>query len=269
MKKILFLILSLAIFLEANIDTKVRNILGYGDYNKHKNLINYIFKNKSSFYDENNKLDYTKVISALNSKGLIKLRYPGTRYVDIRFTISNNPKKSVKILKEILKSMGHYYYFTKDFVVSNNKAIWIIKLKTSSAINPLLLSRKLQRNNCKILDIKKEGYNWKYVIDTNNSKIDKSINLVDNNSVSVKKRTGNYLLKINSANGINIFSKSGNRWTPSIIFYDNDLNIIETYNEEDIKTNLRVDVPVDTKYIKIDDLHTPTNIKRGFTITKE
>lgn len=60
-KKILFLTI-LAITLKASLlDDKISNLIGSYDYIKHKNLINYIFKNQEEYYIGQN-IDYIKVI---------------------------------------------------------------------------------------------------------------------------------------------------------------------------------------------------------------
>lgn len=268
--KLLFLILSLCVVLEASVNTKIRNILGNSAYAKHKNLINYIFKNKSAYYDGNGKVNYVKITSALQNNGLLNLKYNSTRFIEVTFTLTNNPKKSLNILKDSLKSMGHYYFFTKEAIKSDDSLKWTIKLKTAAAISPLKLSKELQKNGCKVVDIQREGsYNWRYSINTEYSDINKAEDLIVNNELTLKKSSKPYMLKVSSINALNISSHSGNRWYPNIVFYDENLNIIEIYKDESLHKNLRVDVPNDTKYIKINDLYTLANLKRGLNITKE
>ena len=74
------------------------------------------------------------------------------------------------------------------------------------------------------------------------------------------------MIKIDTANAINITSKSGNRWHPNVVFYDNELNVIEIVKENSLQKSLRLDVPIDTKYIKIDDIYTLTNLRRGLSV---
>lgn len=265
----LFLFLTLCVVLNASVYSKVENLLGSADYNRHKNLIDYTLKN-NSYYDSNNTINYVKLTSALQNNGLLKLGYGTTRYIDVTFVLSDNPKLSLKILKDVLKSMGHYYYFTQEAVKSNNSLRWKINLKTAAAINPLRLSQLLQDNGCRVVDIVREGsYNWVYSINTNNASIDSAEDLINSNSISVKNSTKPYLVKVSSANALNISSNSGNRWYPNIVFYDDAFKVIETYKNESLHKNLRVDVPNSTKYIKIDDLYTLANLRRGLNITKE
>lgn len=266
----LILIITFSVVLNANLDLKIKNILGNSDYNTHRNLINYIFTNKSAYYDSDNKVNYVLLTSKLQENGLLKLNLNSTQYIDVEFTISDNPKKSLKILKDILKSLGHYYYFTQEAISSNNSLRWSIKLKTAAAINPLSLSKELQSNGCRVSDITREGENkWYYTINSSNSSIEKSEDLISNNELSLKKSLRPYMIKVNGASKITIDSNNGNNWYPNVVFYDENLNIIEIFKEDSLHKNLKLDVPNDTKYIKIDDLYTLANIKRGINITKE
>lgn len=269
MKKILFLIFIISISLNANVLSKVKNILGSADYNKHLNLIKYTFSNQSNFMT-NEKEDYTKIASALQSKGILKLNLGTAKYINVSFLLTKNPKLSMKILKNSLKRLGYYYYFTTQSISSENSLKWSIKLKTKAAINPLRFSKILQQNSCNILNIKKEGaYTWSYIIDTNSARLSSSKNLISQNSLNLKKPLKPYLLEVANTNALNITSKSGNNWHPNIVFYDENLNIIEIFSEDTMHKTLNVEVPSDTKYIKIDDLHTLTNLKRGLMINKE
>ena len=94
-------------------------------------------------------------------------------------------------------------------------------------------------------------------------------NLVDNNRLSLKKPLKPYIVRVQNISRISIDSNAGNTWYPSVIFYDNDFNIIEIHEDESLQKSLRISVPKNTKYIKIDDLYTLANLKRGINITKD
>ena len=97
----LILIIAFSVILNADLNLKIKNILGNSAYNTHKNLINYIFTNKSAYYDSDNKVNYVLLTSKLQANGLLKLNLGSTQYIDIEFINSENPKKSLKILKDI------------------------------------------------------------------------------------------------------------------------------------------------------------------------
>lgn len=137
MIKKLILIISLSAMLSANLDTKVRDLLGEADYNTHKNLINHIFSNESNFYI-NNQINYTLVIQELDKNGVFKLNLPSTQDINITFYANKNPKKTIKNLSEILKGMGQYNITTKEEVVIDNNLKWSVKVNTAAAISPLV-----------------------------------------------------------------------------------------------------------------------------------
>ena len=269
MIKKLILIITLSVMLSANLDMKVKDLLGNSDYNTHKNLINHIFSNEANFYT-NNQIDYTKIIQELSNNGVLKLNLPSTQNVSITFNVNKYPKKSSKNLTDILKALGQHNFVVQEEIVVNNNLKWTIQVKTAAAISPLRLSQELQSINCRIVDIKREGdYNWNYSIDTSDSSIYRAEDLISNKDLSLKKPLKPYMIKVSNAKVITIKSLNGNIWYPNVVFYDEALNIIGIYEENSLHKSLRLEVPNNTKYIKIDDLYTLANMKQGINITKE
>ena len=269
MIKKFILIATLSVFANADLNEKIQNLLGYSDYNTHKNLINHQFGNQNAYYT-NGYVNYARLTQELENNGLLKLNFGSTQNIDVTFNIQGNAKKSIKNLTDILKVLGHQYFITQDETVVNNTFKWTIKVKTAAAISPLRLSQELQSINCNIVDIKREGnYKWDYSIDMRNSTIYKAENLVGNNQLSLKKPSKPYMIMIGNSSKISINSNTGNSWYPSVVFYDEDFNMIEIHEEDSLHNSLRLSVPNNTKYIKIDDLYSLANLKRGITITKE
>ncbi len=265
----LILLVTVSVMLSANLDMKVKDLLGNSDYNTHKNLINHIFSNEANFYT-NNQIDYTKIIQELSNNGVLKLNLPSTQNVSITFNVNKYPKKSSKNLTDILKALGQHNFVVQEEIVVNNNLKWTIQVKTAAAISPLRLSQELQSINCRIVDIKREGdYNWSYSIDTSDSSIYRAEDLINNKDLSLKKPLKPYMIKVSNAKVITIKSLNGNIWYPNVVFYDEALNIIGIYEENSLHKSLRLEVPNNTKYIKIDDLYTLANMKQGINITKE
>ena len=269
MIKKFILITSFCVLANANLDQSIQNILGNSDYNTHKNLINHLFNNENTFYS-NGKLNYTRISQELENNSLLKLNLDSTQNIDVTFNINGNTKKSIKNLTDILKALGHQYFITKEEIVVDNTFKWTIKMKTAAAINPLRLSKELQAINCNILDIKREGnYKWNYSIDMSSSTIYKAEDLIGNNRLTLKKPLKPYMIKVQNSSKINIDSNTGNSWYPSVVFYDDDFKVIEILEKDSLHKSLRLNVPNNTKYIKIDDLYSLANLKQGINITKE
>jgi len=186
MLKKLILIIACTVTLNANVNTVIKDILGSDEYIGNENLINYIFKDSSYYiyervnYNMNKRINYIALTNKLQKNGLLKLKYDSSQYIDISFKITGTPKKSLLILKDSLKSLGHYLYLVQDVKYNKDSFIWTIKLKTEAAINPLRLTRALENNNCQVSYIKREGaYSWKYIINSDNSTIYKAKDLIN------------------------------------------------------------------------------------------
>lgn len=269
MIKKLILIISLYISSYASVNDAVLNLIGNADYNTHRNLINHIFRNSNNFY-KNGQIDYTKISQELSNNGILKLNLGSVQNLEVTFYFNSNPKKSMKNISDILRVLGYQDFITQGEVVVDNQLKWTIKLKTAAAISPLRLSQELQSINCRIVDIKREGdYNWNYSIDTSDSSIYRAEDLINNKDLSLKKPLKPYMIKVSNAKVITIKSLNGNIWYPNVVFYDEALNIIGIYEENSLHKSLRLEVPNNTKYIKIDDLYTLANMKQGINITKE
>lgn len=267
-KKVLFIFL-ITVSLKAEIMNKIENLIGLEDYELHKNLINHLFQNEKDFYT-NDKINYVLVSEKLQHNGLLKLSLPSMDFIEINFQLNGNAKKSLNTLKEVLNSFGYYYYFPTNIESSDNFLKWSIRLKTAAAINPLQLSKQLYNRNCIVEDIKREGlYKWTYTINTLNCEVYKYENLIVNDNLELKKSLKPYLVKVNEIKTVNVTSNSGNKWHPKLTFYDKDFNVIEILKENSLHSNLKVEVPNNTNYIKIDDIYTLANLKRGINITKE
>lgn len=269
MIKKLIILIALCVASNADLNVAIQNMLGETDYNTHKNLINHIIKNRSSYYS-NNQINYTQLSQELENNGLIKLNLGSVKDIEVSFSFNSNPKKSIRNINEILRVIGQYNYTVKEEIVVNNQLRLTLKLKTAAAISPLRLSKELQSANSRIIDIKREGiYKWNYYIDSSNSTIYKAEDLVGTSQLSLKKPLKPYIIKISNSTKVIIDSNSGNTWYPNIVFYDDDFNIIEIIEKDSLHKSLKLSVPNNTKYIKIDDFYTLANLKRGINITKE
>ncbi len=269
LKKICLILISV-ITLNANeFNDKIINIIGYSEYNENRGLIEHLFSNKSWFY-KNGQLNYLTVMEKLKANGLLKVGLNKPQNITITFQINNSPIKSLKIISNSLNALGYYYYFTKNLTYDKNKNItWIINLKTETAIDPYMLAKELAKHDCEFIDIRKINYTeWKYSINTSNSILPKAKNLTLNENIDFRKPLSPYLIKIDDkAKKIDINSRTGNKWFPHIVFYDKNLNILNIVKEDKKSKSLQLEIPEETSYIKIDDLYTLANIKRGLSVS--
>jgi len=247
---------------------KIENLIGTKDFNTHQNLINLLFK-KSDAYHINENLNYIPILRQLKKNGLLKLRLNQPKEITVEFKTNDDPIKSLKILNDTLKSLGYYYYFTKQTQYDGaGNLIWSIRLKTSYALDPLVLSLELARNECKVISITKGANdNWKYDISTAHANISDTIFIDTNEKVVLQKPLKPYFIRINEAKTLKIVSRVLNNWYPHIVFFDEHLNVLKTVKKDRVFKGLTIKIPQTSKYIKITDLYTLINIKRGLSIT--
>lgn len=74
------------------------------------------------------------------------------------------------------------------------------------------------------------------------------------------------MVSIEKASNLTVVSKPGNQWFPNIVFYDKDLNILDIVKEDKKSASLRLTIPENTTYVKIDDLYMLENIRRGLSV---
>lgn len=269
-KKVVLICLVLILNANANLKTQIKNMIGEETFSMHKNLINFIFANEQRFYT-GNRLNYFLVSQKLEENNLLDLQYPQEMNINIKFEIIGNYKKALFILRDSLKSLGYFYYFTKSAATKSGLYLWNIELKTQAAINPLRLSKLLSTTNSKIIKIIKEGeYDYLYQIDFSNSLLPNINNMYYKDSIDLKKPFEPYFIRLdNRTNSLRVISKYGNRWHPNIVFYDRDFNILKIIKDNKIYKNITLDVPINAKYLKVDDLFSLSNLKRGIRIVKE
>jgi len=267
-----FLVSFFIVFLtvsNANINDKVKQLIGETDYAVHESLIQFLFQDRDKYYDFSGKLSYKKLIETLEKNDLINLELDGKTTLNYRFIFNYNPKKSLNLLKDILKSQGHFNYKTLNIQREGDNLLWDFEIETIAAINPLLLSENLVKHFCKIEDMKKEGNNWTIEIDTFTSDVYKPFDFISNEEMIFNKPLKEYFLKISNADIVKIYSFRGNSWRPNVVFYDDELSVLKIYKKDNFTRFLRLKVPQNTKYIKIDDLYSLANMKKGIKVTKE
>ncbi len=268
MLKIFISTIIFLVSLNANsFNQKIVNIIGYDEYRVNKGLIDHLFSNKTTYY-KNGNLNYIAVIEQLKHNGLLKVGFNSPQNVEITFNITHDPIKSLKIISDSLKALGYYHYFTKKLTYDENKNLtWTINLKTEAAIDPLMLSKELFKHNSLLLDIKKEGFaKWMYTINTSNATLSRAEKLIAGEEVDFRKPLKPYFIEVTKASTINIESKPGNEWFPHIVFYDRHLNILNIVKEDKKHKGIKLEIPKETNYIKINDIYTLANLKRGLSV---
>ncbi len=269
MRKLLLLIIFLGTLSADILFNKIENLIGKDQFQIHNNLINILFKNSKIFYITDEKLDFYKVLQTLRENGLLQLKLKKPEPISIEFRTNIDPIKSLKILNETLRDLGYYYYFTKstNFNKTSGELVWIIGFKAEYSIDPLILVKELKLKSCNILNIEKVNSNhWKYDIDVKFAKIKEVIKIDNNEKVVLQKPLRPYFIEVNNATSLQVISRKLNHWFPYIVFYDSHMNVLKSIKKDRVYKGYKLSVPRETMYIKITDLYTLINIKRGLSI---
>ncbi len=265
-KFLLGLLLFVQVAYASSLDKSIENILGKHSYSSQKGLISVLFKNRSDFL-VGNRVDILKVLQTLKDNKLLDLRFNETKNLQLSFaTIDKKPLLFVKTMKDVLNSMGYNHTLTTKSARDESGFLWRVEIKSASMIDPLLLAKELRKRGGYLTSVKRYSKeNWRYNISVSRAHL-KVIPVPFNKKVSLRKPLNPYWIDVEGARALNLDSKNGNIWHPYIVFYDKDLKIIDNYTKERKSYNVSLKIPSGAKYVKIGDLYTLENIKRGLKI---
>ena len=254
-------------FLQASVVIqKVQNIVGDREYQTHKALIEFLFKNEN-FYLANGKIKYFNMFNTLQKNGLLNLRFQRPTEVNIQFKINGNNKKGYKILSDLLQTLGYRYFFTKQLENNGKELLWCISLKVEYMLDPVMFLKELKYSGCELLDItKKSQYEWYYEIDFTDASLPNVAKIQKNEKVRFKKPLKPLFLDVENTKLLQVLSRKLNRWFPDIVFFDKDLKVLKDIKIDKVQKGLKTKVPEGTKYVKITDKYNLINIKRGLTL---
>jgi len=248
------------------LEKKIESFIGEKEYKVQKNLIRILFKNKNMFLREDGSVNDIKVLTKLKSSGLLKLFYKKPLKLNLSFLTKNNALIFMRVINEALSSMGYNYFLTKRAVKNSDKFVWDIIISTEHIVDPLILAKRLEERGCFLDSIERVKENaWLYKINSDNIKIN-AIEIESNKTVRLKKPIKPYWIDVEDMRSISFASKIADRWHPSIVFYDEKLHIVSDYKRDTAINRLKLKIPRDAKYVKVADLYTLDNIKRGISI---
>ena len=250
-----------------SLEKEIIGIMGKGDYHTKKGLISVLFKDKVSFL-KGNGTDLVKVTKTLKENKLLDLKLGNVTDIELTFaTHQTQALLFIKIIKEVLASSGYSHTLTTKAMRDDSGFLWNIKLRSSAMIDPYLITHELEKRGAMVTDIKRYSKSkYRYNVDISDAYV-KSIKITDEKELRLKKALNPYWIDVENARVITIISVAGNIWHPYVVFYDKELHAINNYTKERRSYNISLKVPRDAKYIKISDLYTLQNIKRGLKVS--
>ena len=267
MVRIAFLLFFALVVAQATpLDEKIESFIGEKEYKVQKNLIRILFKNESQFLYGNSKVNDMKVLEQLKKSGLLKLFYKNPQELNLSFFTKENSLIFMRVINETLSSMGYNYFLTKRALKNEDGFLWDIIISTEHIVDPIIFSNKLKSRDCFLESVDRVSENeWKYIVNTQSIKIE-AIKIEANTTVKFKKPIKPYWIDVESMESISFASKIADKWHPKIVFFDEKLHIIRDYQNDKVANRLKLKIPIDAKYVKIADMYTLDNIKRGMSI---
>jgi len=248
------------------LENKIKSFVGENRYNTQQKIINIILGNKAQYLNDG-KINDIKLLKVLKKNGFISLVLKKPQNLKVTFKVHKDAILFLRIINDSLNSMGFNFYMTKKAVRDNDNFTWTILMNTEYLIDPVSLSKELNKRGCFIEDIsKKDNLDWTYNISMSNAKI-LSTKIISDVTYKFKKPIKPYWLSIGAnAAELYISSYSLNRWHPYIVFYDKSLKILSVYVNDVKQNKYKLQIPENTKYIMIDDKYTLSNIRLGLRV---
>jgi hypothetical protein len=248
---------------------KVDNLLDKDTLTKHSKLVKRLFRKEGKFLINNKSIDFIKVLKVLKRNGLLKLFFNNRRDFSVTFNTSTAEHLFfMKIIINSLSKIGYEFIFTEYIKKTSDKMSWKISFNSEYTIDPLIFINELNKTGCIINDLSLDGTgSWIYNIDTSKSFLQNVKRVSVDNKVTLKDGKNDYMLSLKNGTEIVIRSSRLNNWYPNIVFFDNKLNILDNIREYKIVKKISLNIPTNTKYIKVSDMFTRKNISRGLKVT--
>jgi hypothetical protein len=253
MKKLLLIITATFVF--ASQASIIKNLIGPKKYYAYRNFINQTILKKHLPLEES--------IKILKENGLIDIFFKKPKIFKTTFVFSDsNLELDSKILNDILRDMGYFYFYPVSANNKNNYKL-TIEMQSTHYIDPLDFITELKNYNCKVKSVTRNPeFTW--YLNCYNAKIPSTP--LNSSTQALSNTAGEYWINPNGFRKISIKTSPLDSWHPYVVFYDRELNILNIVNSEKKEKKLTLKIPRLCKYIKIRDIYTKENIKRGIFI---
>jgi len=245
---------------------KIKSFLDKQTYENNKAFISMIFEPQSAFY-VNERVDAVKVIQTLKENGLLKLFFAKPQKFYLHFKTNGSPLFFVKIMGDALRNIGYFRYVTVASTLDSSAFTWSIAMRSEYATDPLILQKELQKSGANIIDIQRDTtYSWNYSVDITGAYLHVPV-LYGTKEVKLKRSLYAHWLDVSHIRSLYIKSSIRNNWYPYIAYYDASLHLLKLTKKDKIYRNIRLQIPRDTKYMKISDLYTLKNVRDELKLT--
>jgi len=244
------------------LDEKITSFIGEESFARNRDYIHIIFSKVDSFYDKEN-INVVKVVETLEENGLLHLFFEEPQQYEMTFHSTGDPLFFVKLMGDTLRDIGYYRYVTKESTNDESGFEWKISLEAEYVTDPVLLRKELATRGCEIIDIVRvSAVDWHYNIDTSKAHL-KADKLVSGKKKKYKRLQYAKWLDVEKVKRLSIKSHRANFWYPYIAVYDSSLRLLKVIKEDKETKQFTLELPQESRYIRVSDLYTITNIRYG------
>ncbi len=245
---------------------EIENITGKNSYIANKKIIKAIFKNPREFY-RGSHIDYDRVLRKLKENNLLKLKLSRSTAIGLSFaTKQNRPLVFVHLIKTTLNELGFSHIDIQKVIKDESGFMYKVSVYSDTAPDPILISDAFLKRGCEIVKIKRFSIsNWRYFVNISDINIVPKI-LPYKKKIRLAKPLEPYWINVSNAKVVLLNSSKLNGWHPYIVFYDKNLKIVDNYSKDIKSYNVRLEIPRDASYMKIGDIYTLENLRKGLSI---
>lgn len=273
LRTLLLTLLVAALGMADAVDDKIRSLVEPQSYVVHQKLIEIVFRDRASFYLDENRLDSVKVATALKDNGLLDIFYKnGPRSLSATFRTTQSPNFFLKAIGDSLSDLGYNFTLTSSMRQDEYFFEWTLNYKSDHAIDPALLSKRLTGYGVTIEDVSKQGDEWFYNLSALTPILPEATVVLPNQpeALQLLNPQGEYWATLPETGGrLGVRRKTGGIWFPYAVFYDRDLRILTVMAHEQALRTFFVKVPENAAYVKITDNYTTENLKHGIQLWLE
>ncbi len=248
------------------LNDKIENLMGERSYHMNKLFLERLFKNRKAFYVMG-RLDSLKLLNTLKENGLLSFNFDKPSMLKITFKASSNPLAFAKSINNSLSMMGYSYVLPIKMQSSLGENVFSYELKTEYVLDPNILIETMKRHGFDFVDIRRISLKeWEYDFSLQEVKLPNARVLVlSSDPVEFKEASGKYWLSVNQNAYLKI-SSNNPLWQPKIIFYDENLKIIQIIAKENRQQEIALNLLDGVRFIHITDAKNPIILKNGISV---
>ncbi len=250
----------------ASLFDHIRDVTGKNSYIANNKIIHILFKDTRAYYTRGH-VDYLKLLRVLRENNLIRTKLSRTSEITLSFaTRQQHPVAFIRLVRLALNDLGYSRIDIQKVIRDSSGFMYKVSVYSDTAPDPIMLAENFARKGANIIGIKRYSVaNWRYFVDI------AGLNLVPKKlpagkRVQLPRPLEPYWINVEGARGVRLISSKANRWHPEVVFYDRYLKVVDNVSQDRKSYNLRLRVPGEAMYMKVGDMYTLENLRRGLAI---